>query len=84
MGFADGWIVALIERLKLNLNEIVIIDTRDFGKAIAYVQLPFHVKAQIHGNWVSSRRLGDRASRPFLNKFENDFVRGKSSLDYIQ
>ncbi|TKX21367.1 putative retinal pigment epithelial membrane protein 2 [Elsinoe australis] len=48
----DGWIMAMVERRKANRNDVVIIDTKDFEKPVAIVQLPFHVKAQVHGNWV--------------------------------
>ncbi|KAL0941465.1 isoeugenol monooxygenase [Colletotrichum truncatum] len=53
----DGWVMAMVERRGANRNEIVVLDTRSFGKPIAVIQLPFHVKAQVHGNWVDQRRL---------------------------
>lgn len=51
---ADGWIMALVERISKNISELVIIDTRDFTKAIAYVQLPFHVKGTHEKSTVST------------------------------
>lgn len=64
---------------------MVVIDTKNFEQAIAYVQLPFHVKAQIHGNWVSAQRLGQHEmARDFLGKVSDGFVKGKSALDYIE
>ncbi|PNS14571.1 hypothetical protein CAC42_2628 [Sphaceloma murrayae] len=48
----DGWVMAMVERRQANRNDIVIIDTKSFERPVAIVQLPFHVKAQIHGNWV--------------------------------
>lgn len=50
----DGWVMTLVERRKAGRCEIAIVDTREFEKPIAIVQLPFHVKAQIHGNWVAA------------------------------
>lgn len=58
---------------------------KNFTKPIAYIQLPFHVKAQIHGNWVSAERLGQpEMARDFVGKVDTDFVKGKSALDFIQ
>ena len=58
----DGWIMSLIERRAAGRCDIVVIDTSDFEKPVAIVQLPFHVKAQIHGNWVQATALGTRKS----------------------
>lgn len=58
----DGWIVAMVERRKTNRNDIVVIDTRDFEKPVAIVQLPIHVKAQVHGNWVDAASLKEQKS----------------------
>jgi hypothetical protein len=44
-------------RFKENRSEVVLLDTKDFKRPIAIVQLPFHVKAQIHGNWVENKVL---------------------------
>jgi carotenoid cleavage dioxygenase len=41
---ADGWVMILIERRAENRCDIAIIDTRNFEKPVAIVQLPFHVK----------------------------------------
>ncbi|KAH7149837.1 isoeugenol monooxygenase [Dactylonectria estremocensis] len=50
----DGWVIAMVERRAANRNDLVVLDTRDFEKPVAIVQLPLHVKAQIHGNWVDA------------------------------
>ncbi|KAK7530165.1 carotenoid oxygenase [Phyllosticta citribraziliensis] len=55
---ADGWVLAMVERRSANRNDLVVIDTREFERPVAIVQLPFHVKSQIHGNWVEAERLG--------------------------
>lgn len=48
----DGWVMALVERRgKTSRCDVVVIDTREFEKPVAIVQLPFSMKAQIHGNW---------------------------------
>lgn len=47
----DGWVMALVERHGTAQRcDIVVLDTRRFEDPVAVVQLPFHVKAQIHGN----------------------------------
>lgn len=53
----DGWVIALVTRRPTNLSELVILDTQDFEKPIAFVQLPMHLRAQIHGNWVDNTIL---------------------------
>ncbi|KAK7548078.1 carotenoid oxygenase [Phyllosticta citricarpa] len=58
----DGWVMAMVERRAANRNDLVVIDTRCFEKPVAIVQLPFHVKSQIHGNWVEAERLGNMQS----------------------
>jgi hypothetical protein len=45
-----------------NRCDLVVIDTKEFEKPVAIVQLPFHVKAQIHGNWVDGRALKEKNS----------------------
>ncbi|KAH7118305.1 carotenoid oxygenase [Dactylonectria macrodidyma] len=53
----DGWVIAMVERRSLTRNDLVVIDTREFENPIAIIQLPMHVKAQIHGNWVEASVL---------------------------
>ncbi|OBS25968.1 hypothetical protein FPOA_06500 [Fusarium poae] len=53
----DGWVITMVERRGLNRNDLVVLDTREFEKPIAIVQLPLHVKAQIHGNWIDASLL---------------------------
>jgi carotenoid cleavage dioxygenase-like enzyme len=55
----DGWIIAMVERRGANRNDLVVLDTDKFDTPIAIVQLPMHVKAQIHGNWVDASSLGE-------------------------
>lgn len=76
----DGWVIALVERTgKASRCDLVVIDTREFEKPIAFVQLPFHVKAQIHGNWVDSRALG--GFKPIVRQIPDFGISGKGSLE---
>ncbi|KAK8159291.1 carotenoid oxygenase [Phyllosticta citrichinensis] len=59
---ADGWVLAMVERRAANRNDLIVVDTRQFERPVAIVQLPFHVKSQIHGNWVEAERLGTMQS----------------------
>ncbi|KXS94188.1 hypothetical protein AC578_3321 [Pseudocercospora eumusae] len=54
----DGWVIAMVDRPKVGRCDVVVLDTRDFEKEVAIVQLPIHIKAQIHGNWVDAKDLG--------------------------
>lgn len=54
----DGWVMALVERVKDKRSEVVVLDTKNFERPVAIVQMPFQVKAQIHGNWVPSEAMG--------------------------
>lgn len=76
----DGWILALIERHgKSERCDVVVIDTRDFEKPIALVQLPFHMKAQVHGNYISSKALG--GFQPIIKPMEDVKVSGRGALE---
>ena len=79
----DGWVMALVERVKENRSEVIILDTKDFQKPVAIVQLPFHVKAQIHGNWVENKVL-PVAQEPFVRTPPAQQISGKSALSFIQ
>lgn len=58
----DGWVMCMVERRAANLCEVILLDTKDFTKPQAIIKLPFHVKNQVHGNWIDQRRLKDRQS----------------------
>ncbi|KAL1859355.1 transcriptional regulatory protein rco1 [Paecilomyces lecythidis] len=75
----DGWIISMVERRGENRNDLVVLDTKEFEKPVAFIQLPFHVKAQVHGNWVDSESLGTWRS---LTKEIPDFViSGRGALE---
>lgn len=57
----DGWVISMVERKNVMRCDLVVLDTRHFETPIAIVQLPFHMKGQIHGNWVESVKLGHRS-----------------------
>ena len=51
--------------------DVVIIDTEDFSRPVAVVEMPLHLKAQTHGNWVDGARLGQmRLVREYSGKIE--------------
>ena len=75
----DGWVMTLIERKATNRCEIAVIDTAHFEKPVAIVQLPFHVKAQIHGNWVSSSSLP--AATSIVKQYGHLEISGKGALE---
>uniref|UniRef100_A0A0D2XF77 Lignostilbene alpha,beta-dioxygenase I n=1 Tax=Fusarium oxysporum (strain Fo5176) TaxID=660025 RepID=A0A0D2XF77_FUSOF len=52
----DGWIIAMLERRVANRSELVVLDTKEFEKPVAFIQLPMHLKTQVHGNWIDSRK----------------------------
>jgi carotenoid cleavage dioxygenase-like enzyme len=79
----DGWIMALVERVKENRSEVVVLDTKEFTKPIAIVQLPFHVKAQIHGNWIGSDILPP-LKEPFVRVPPPVKFSGKSAINYLK
>jgi isoeugenol monooxygenase len=55
----DGYLLALINRLKSARTELVVIDTARFADGpIATVHIPLHVRPTFHGLWVSSAELG--------------------------
>ncbi|RMZ85862.1 hypothetical protein DV737_g446, partial [Chaetothyriales sp. CBS 132003] len=58
----DGWVMTLVERRAAGRCDVAIIDTKKFEEPVAIVQLPFHVKAQIHGNWIPAAALKGRKS----------------------
>lgn len=75
----DGWVMTLIERKASHRCEIAVIDTAYFERPVAIVQLPFHVKAQIHGNWVSNADLP--ASSSLTKQYGQLEVSGRGALE---
>lgn len=75
----DGWVIFLVEKRSTNLCEIVVLDTKDFSHPVAIVKLPFHVKAQVHGNWVQQSSLKER--RNLVREAEEVKISGRGVLE---
>lgn len=75
----DGWVMTLVERKASNRCDIAVIDTKSFSTPVAIVQLPFHVKAQIHGNWVDDTRR--EPGRSLVRQYGEQIISGKGSLE---
>ena len=75
----DGYVIALVERREANRCDLVVLDTNTFEEPIALVQLPLHVKAQIHGNWVSAEALG--GYKPVVRSVQVDAISGQGALE---
>ena len=69
----------MVERVGASRNDIVVIDTKEFEKPIAVIQLPLHVKAQIHGNWVDSADL--KGCNKLAREFGEIQISGKGALE---
>ncbi|KAF2801522.1 carotenoid oxygenase [Mytilinidion resinicola] len=50
----DGWVVALVNNYATMGSELHIVDTRDFEKSQAVIDLPVRLRAGLHGNWVDA------------------------------
>lgn len=48
----DGWLIFYVERTSSPKGQLMILDTADFSKPVAIVQMPFTTRNQVHGNWV--------------------------------
>ena len=52
-GEGEGWLIALVNRLDVLRNDVVIWDARDVAKGpVATIRLPFRLKMGLHGNFV--------------------------------
>ncbi|EKG22318.1 Carotenoid oxygenase [Macrophomina phaseolina MS6] len=56
----DGYVIFAVDRLDINLTNVVILDTKDFEHPVAVIELPIRMRAQIHGNWVDARELNGK------------------------
>jgi carotenoid cleavage dioxygenase len=77
----DGWVLAMVEQKAANRCDIVVIDTAKFEKPVAVVQLPFHVKAQVHGNWVDSIRRKGSEVRSLVQEPGETPISGRGPLE---
>ncbi|KAH8745894.1 lignostilbene dioxygenase family protein [Diaporthe sp. PMI_573] len=56
----DGHVIFAVDRLDQKVANLVILDTKDFEKPVAVIELPLRLRAQIHGNWVDAKELSGR------------------------
>ncbi|KAK3314351.1 carotenoid oxygenase [Apodospora peruviana] len=75
----DGWVLGMIQRLDVNRSDLVVLDTKQFEKPVAVVQLPFRTKIQIHGNWVDENVKVQRGS--LVRTYDAVTVSGRSALE---
>lgn len=55
---ADGYLISVANRRDKMLTEIVILDTAKIPEGpIAIIELPFRLRAGIHGSWVMAKDL---------------------------
>lgn len=55
---ADGYLISVANRRDKMLTEIIILDTANIPSGpIAIIELPFRLRAGIHGSWVMSKDL---------------------------
>ncbi|GFF28443.1 hypothetical protein IFM61606_10161 [Aspergillus udagawae] len=76
----DGWVISMIQRVKQRKSDLVIIDSREFSKPIAIIQMPLYLRGQIHGNWVEASEHTSIA-RPLTRVFEAGEISGKGALN---
>lgn len=55
----DGYVVCMINNFDTELSSLVVLDTREFDKAVAMVKLPLRVRQGLHGNWVDHSKMHD-------------------------
>jgi carotenoid cleavage dioxygenase-like enzyme len=53
----DGFLMALVNNYGDMTSELHIIDTANFTKAAAIVNLPIRLRAGLHGNWVDASEI---------------------------
>jgi carotenoid cleavage dioxygenase-like enzyme len=53
----DGFLIFLVNNYQTMSSELHIVDTTDFSKAQAVVDLPVRLRAGLHGNWVDGQDL---------------------------
>jgi carotenoid cleavage dioxygenase len=48
----DGFVIAVMNRLRTQSSELVILDSRDMRAGpVARVKVPFRLRMSLHGNW---------------------------------
>ncbi|KAB5551047.1 carotenoid oxygenase [Coniochaeta sp. 2T2.1] len=54
----DGWLNFYLKRISSPKGQLFILDTNDFSKPVAIVEMPFVTRTQVHRNWVPNPRPG--------------------------
>ena len=63
-GEGEGWLIALVNRLDVLRNDVVILDAQDVAAGpVATIHLPFKLKLGLHGNFVDQRDILDWEAR---------------------
>lgn len=75
----DGWVLTMVERRSVSRSDLVLLDTKDFSRPIAIIQLPYRIRGQIHGNWVSAEQLGER--RSLVREVGDVQISGRGALE---
>ncbi len=58
---ADGWLITFANRRDVMLSSIFILDTATLEDGpVAIIELPFRLRAGIHGSWVPAQDLPER------------------------
>lgn len=58
---ADGWLITFVNRRDTGLSSVFIFDTATLEDGpVAIIELPFRLRAGIHGSWVPGEDLPDR------------------------
>lgn len=78
----DGWVIAMLERRVANRSELVVLDTKEFEKPVAFIQLPMHLKAQVHGNWIDSRTRA--SAEAIVRQIGEVKVSGRGALEPLE
>lgn len=61
---AEGWLIALVNRLDVLRNDIVILDALDLKAGpVATLHLPFKLRLGLHGNFVDHRDIAEWEAR---------------------
>ncbi|SPO03690.1 related to lignostilbene alpha,beta-dioxygenase I [Cephalotrichum gorgonifer] len=78
----DGWLIFATSRAKAPRGEMIILDTRDFSRPVAVIQMPFVLRSQLHGNWVPNPNPGSKRRLTKAIKFVQPT--GVGALNYIK
>ncbi|KAH8588858.1 isoeugenol monooxygenase [Bisporella sp. PMI_857] len=66
----DGWVLFYSSRPTSPKGELILLDTEDFSRPVAVIQLPYAARNQVHGNWVPNPHPGETLpplGKPFKN-----------------